>query len=155
MPESVELVALDSANRDAVVGLTRAKSQERFGPSVADGLALELAPPSKYAVALEPWSRVVVADGTPVGYVLGWRHTAAHPNPVIEVLVIDRWHTGRGIEVAAIGQVADWFGHAGADNLEVHWTEGPGSPKWIYEGCGFEATGRTRNAGVQALKPLS
>jgi hypothetical protein len=70
----VTLDEITDGNRAAVLALRVAPSQERFVSSVRESLAEAAECPHA-----RPWYRTVVADGTPVGFVMvSWN---AEPKP--------------------------------------------------------------------------
>ena len=102
----------------------------------------------------QPWAQVIMVEGVIAGLVLAWKATAVHPHPVIEELFVDRWFQGRGVEAATVRQVEQWAVGEGATSIEASWVDGAGSQKWIFEGCGFEPTGKVAEATVYARKDL-
>ena len=113
-----------------------------------------LAQPSKYSMVQQPWAQVITVDGVIAGLALVWKATAVHPHPAIEELFVDRWFQGRGVEAATVRQVEQWAVGEGATSIEASWVDGAGSQKWIFEGCGFEPTGKVAEATVYARKDL-
>ena len=81
--------------------------------------------------------------------------TAAHPNPYLWRVLVDRMHQGRGVGSAALDGFEDRCRDRGATAIEVSWREGPGTPAPLYLGRGYEPTGRIGEHDVHAVKRLS
>ncbi|HEU4449208.1 MAG TPA: GNAT family N-acetyltransferase [Gaiellaceae bacterium] len=113
----VSLREITDENRDPVVALRVAASQEGFVSSVADSLEEAREIPEG-----NPWYRAVYPDAQPVGFVmLSWNVT---PDPARIIgpwflwkLLIDERHQGRGYGPEAVKLVADIARDQGASEL--------------------------------------
>ena len=154
-PQRVELVPLTTDNRRVAAGLATHKSQERFVSPMADTFRDALVPPERNGATLEPWYRVIEADGDIVGFLLAGEMTDAHPNPFLWRILIDRIHQRRGIGSAALDQFEGWCRAQGATAVELRWVEGPGSPAPLYRARGYEPVGVGDHGEINAVKTLS
>jgi diamine N-acetyltransferase len=121
--------------------------------TVRDVSILQVAPDQRGFVApnavsfaeamFEPkaWFRAVVADDTPVGFVM-LSIDPDEPQYYLWRFMIDARYQGRGFGRAALDLV---IGHVRtlprATELLVSWVPGPGGPEDFYLGRGFEPTG--------------
>ena len=137
----VTLEEIGDGNRAAVLALRLAPGQERFVSSVRESLAEA----AEYPHA-KPWYRVVVADGTPVGFVMvSWNAEPQPPEIIwpwfLWKLLIDERYQGRGYGAEVVGQVAELVRAEGAAELLTSYVRGPGGPAGFYERLGFVPTG--------------
>jgi GNAT superfamily N-acetyltransferase len=150
--QSVTLRQLTEANRDEVLAIGVAPTQEAFVSSVAD--SLEEA--EEYPQA-NPWCRAVYAGEVPVGFVMVSWDCVPQP-PVIWgpwflwKLLIDERHQGKGYGTAVVNQVADLVRAAGGSELLTSYVPGPGNPQPFYARLGFVATGDVDSNGEPILR---
>ena len=90
---------------------------------------------------VSPWYRVIVADGQLAGFVMIARRTEQHPVTYLWRFMVDRRHQRRGIASRAIRLLAEMLSAEGDHELELSFTDGPGSPESFYRRLGFERTG--------------
>jgi RimJ/RimL family protein N-acetyltransferase len=154
-PTRVELVPVTPDNREVVGRLTVHKSQERLVAPMLDNFRDALVPPVENGAPVVPWYRAIAADGNIVGFLMATQPTAAHPNPYVWRLLIDRMHQRRGIGSAALDQFEQWCRDQGAHAIEVSWVEGPGSPGPMYRARGYEPSGRIEYGETHAVKQLT
>src|SRR5690606_29967975 len=124
--------------REVVGRLAVHKSQERLVAPMLDNFRDALVPPVEHGAPVVPWYRAIEADGDIVGFLMATQPTAAHPNPYLWRLLIDRMHQRRGIGSAALDHFEQWCRDQGATAIEVSWVEGPGSPARMYRARGYE-----------------
>lgn len=153
-PSSLELAAITDQNLTAAMALATHRSQQRFVASVVESLADALVPEVVDGAPLEPWYRLVMADGVPVGFVMLAVATDHHPAPYLWRLLIDRFHQRRGVGHRVLDLIEASCLGAGADRLLVSWVEGRGSPAPFYIARGFEPTGRIIDGEIEACKML-
>ena len=106
-PSGVSLREITDQNREAVVALRIATSQEGYVSSVADSLE-----EARDAPEGNPWYRAIYADDQPVGFImLSWNVTPDPPRIIgpwfLWKLLIDERHQGRGYGREAVELVAD------------------------------------------------
>jgi diamine N-acetyltransferase len=138
---AITLGEITDANRGAVLALRAAPQQARFVGSVAGALA----DAAEYPHA-SPWYRVVLASGTPVGFVMLSWNVEPHPPEIIGPwflwkLLIDRRYQGRGYGREVIRQVAELVRAEGAAELLTSYMPETGGPAGFYERLGFVPTG--------------
>jgi diamine N-acetyltransferase len=136
----VTLREITNENRDAVVAIRVAPSQERFVGTVAGALtdATEI-PEGK------PWSRAIYAHDQPVGFVmLSWNVTPDPPRIIgpwfLWKLLVDEAHQHRGYGRAAVRLVADIVRANGAAELFTSCVPGNDGPEPFYRRIGFRPT---------------
>jgi GNAT superfamily N-acetyltransferase len=144
---SVSLREITVQNREAVVALRVAASQEGYVSSVADSLAEAHESPEG-----NPWYRAIYADDQPVGFVmLSWNVTPDPPRVIgpwfLWKLLVDARHQGRGYGRAAVELVADVAREHGASELLTSYVVGDGGPEWFYRHLGFVPTGEQDENG--------
>lgn len=149
-PDQVELVEPYPTGLRHVLALRTHQSQTDFVAPIAVSLAQVAVPPIENGVALEPWPRIVHADGEPAGFVMLSQPSTNNPTPMLWRLLIDRRHQRRGIGSRVIdlviGQAQSW----GADALMVSWVPGVGSPEPLYLAKGFVPTGEIDDGEIVA-----
>lgn len=143
----VSLREITDQNRDAVVALRIAASQEGFVSTVADSLEEAQEIPEG-----NPWYRAVYADDQPVGFVmLSWNVTPDPPRIIgpwfLWKLLIDERRQGRGYGREAVRLVADIARDHGASELLTSYVVGDGGPKLFYSRIGFVPTGEQDEQG--------
>jgi GNAT superfamily N-acetyltransferase len=144
---AVLLAEIGDGNRAAVLALRLAPGQEQFVSSVPASLAEA----AEYPQA-RPWYRAVVADGTPVGFVMvSWD---AEPDPpeiigpwFLWKLLIDERYQRCGYGAEAVRQVAELVRAEGATELLTSYVPLPGGPAGFYERLGFVPTGEVDEDG--------
>ena len=62
------------------------------------------------------------------------------------------WVRGKTVPKATV--VVAVYRQAGANAVEVSWTEGPGSPAPIYQARGYEPSGKIDDGEIHAVKQL-
>ena len=154
-PGRVELVPVTADNQHAVANLVTHKSQERFVSPMLGNFRDALTPPVEDGAALVPWYRAIEADGEIAGFLMCAEKTDTNPNPSLWRLLIDRMHQRRGIGSAALDLFEAWCREQGATAIDVSWVEGPGSPAPMYQGRGYEPSGKIIDGETHAVKRLS
>ncbi len=140
-PRTVEFVAVDALNVDAVCAIAVGHSQRRFVRSPAESIADAAHPPSVAGTPLTPWYRAIRADGDIAGILLIATSSANHPTPHLWQLLIDQRHQRRGIARRAIGELARLLLVSGDTQLTASFVDEPGGPESFYRALGFERTG--------------
>lgn len=141
-PETVRLVPVTQANKEAVLALRTHHSQEAFVAPTLRSFADALVPDVVAGAPLRPWLRALEADGLTVGMVMLAEPGPEHPEPYLWRLLVDRLHQRRGVGARALGLVARQCAAQGAGSMLVSWAEGKGSPRSFYLAHGFTPTGR-------------
>ena len=138
---TVTLREITNENRDAVVAIRVAPSQERFVGTVDGALrdAQEI-PEGK------PWCRAIYAHDQPVGFVmLSWNVTPDPPRIIgpwfLWKLLVDEEHQLCGYGHAAVWLVADIVRANGAAQLLTSCVPGNDGPEPFYQHIGFRRTG--------------
>jgi GNAT superfamily N-acetyltransferase len=147
----VSLREITDENRDAVLALRIAASQEGYVSSVADSLEEARETPEG-----NPWYRAVYADGEPVGFVmLSWNVTPDPPRIIgpwfLWKLLIDERHQGRGYGREAVKLVADIAREHGAAELLTSYVSGERTPEPFYRQLGFVPSGDQDEKGEKVL----
>jgi diamine N-acetyltransferase len=147
----VSLEEITDRNREAVIGLRVAASQDAYVSSVADSLEEARDSPEG-----NPWYRAIYADGRPVGFVmLSWNVTPDPPRIIgpwfLWKLLIDEQHQGRGYGREAVKLVADIAREHGASELLTSYVAGESSPESFYRRLGFVPTGERDEKGEEVL----
>jgi diamine N-acetyltransferase len=147
----VSLREITDRNREAVVGLRVAASQDAYVSSVADSLEEARDSPEG-----NPWCRAIYADGQPVGFVmLSWNVTPDPPRIIgpwfLWKLLIDERHQGRGYGREAVKLVADIAREHGACELLTSCVVGESGPEPFYKQIGFVPTGEQDEKGEIVL----
>lgn len=145
----VELVELDADTVWPYARLVTHPSQESFVAPMSASFADALFPEVVDGAALRPWLRGIRADGDPAGFMMTALATAAHPDPYLWRLLIDRRHQGRGIGRAAVLHLAALLRTEGHRRLTVSWVDGRGGPSGFYQRLGFRPTGRLLDGEVE------
>jgi GNAT superfamily N-acetyltransferase len=148
----VTLRELTEENRQDVLALRVAPSQERFVGTVAQ--ALEDAEEFPQA---RPWYRAVYAGDEPVGFVMMSWDCVPQPPEIIGPwflwkLLIDERHQGHGYGRDVVRQVADLVRAAGGEELLTSHGVGEGGPGGFYERIGFVPTGDVDSEGEIILR---
>ena len=147
----VSLREITDQNREAVVALRVAASQERYVSAVADSFEEARDTPEG-----NPWYRAIYADDEPVGFVmLSWNVTPDPPRIIgpwfLWKLLIDERYQGRGYGREAVRLVADIAREEGASELLTSFVAGEGSPEPFYDQIGFVPTGEEDEKGEKVL----
>ena len=151
----VSLREITDQNREAVVALRVAASQEGYVSSVADSLEEARDTPEG-----NPWCRAIYVEDEPVGFVmLSWDVTPDPPRIIgpwfLWKLLIDRRHQGCGYGREAVKFVADIARDHGASELLTSYVVGDGSPEPFYRQIGFIPTGeQDENGEIVLALPL-
>lgn len=140
-PAEVRLVPLTADNYQAYGALCTHHSQERFVAPMAQSYADALFPEVVDGAPVVPRLYGVEADGRPAAFVMIAERTAAHPEPFLWRLLVDRRHQRRGIGGRALELLTDVLRSEGCTTLLTSWQEGPGGPRPFYLGRGFAETG--------------
>jgi GNAT superfamily N-acetyltransferase len=149
----VSLREITDANRDEVLAIRRAPSQEHFISSVADSLEEAQEHPEA-----KPWYRAVYAGDEPVGFVmLSWDCPPQPPEIIgpwfLWKLLIDVEHQHRGHGREVVRQVVELVRQAGAEELLTSYAPGgDGGPGPFYERLGFVPTGDLHPSGEIILR---
>src|SRR5690348_17464745 len=143
----VTLEEVGDRNRAAVLALRVAPGQEQFVSSVRESLAEA----AEYPQA-RPWYRAVVADGTPVGFVMVSWDAEPQPPEIIGPwflwkLLIDERYQGRGYGAAVVWQIAELVRAEGATELLTSFVPGDSGPAGFYQRLGFVPTGELDDSG--------
>jgi diamine N-acetyltransferase len=149
---AVNLEEISDGNRAAVLALRVAPGQEQFVSSVPESLAEA----AEYPHA-RPWYRAIVADGTPVGFVMvSWN---AEPDPpeiigpwFLWKLLIDERYQRRGYGAEVVRQIAELVRAEGAAELLTSYVPEPGGPARFYERLGFAPTGDVDGDGEVIMR---
>jgi diamine N-acetyltransferase len=147
----VFLCEITDQNREAILALRVAPSQDRYVSSVADSLDEAHETPEG-----NPWYRAIYADDQPVGFVmLSWNVTPVPPRIIgpwfLWKLLIDVQHQGRGYGREAVRLVADIARDHGASELLTSYVAGESSPESFYRRLGFVPTGERDEKGEEVL----
>jgi len=147
----VSLREITDQNREAVVALRIAVSQEGYVSSVADSLEEARDTPEG-----NPWYRAVYADDQPVGFVmLSWDVTPDPPRIIgpwfLWKLLIDERYQGCGYGREAVRLVARIARDQGASELLTSYVAGDSSPESFYRQIGFVPTGEEDEKGEKVL----
>jgi diamine N-acetyltransferase len=147
----VVLREITDENRDAVLALRVAPSQEGFVSTVADSLDEARETPEG-----KPWYRAIYAGDQPVGFVmLSWKVNPAPPRIIgpwfLWKLLIDEQHQGHGYGREAVKLVTDIARDHGASELLTSHVVGDGSPEHFYRRLGFVPTGEHDETGEIVL----
>ncbi len=138
---AIELVEITPSNLETVERLATFRWQRRFVSPMERSFADALVPEPYNGVAVVPWYRAVVADGEICAFVMMTEATAAHPEPYLWRLLIDRSHQRRGIGSMIIEQLTAMLRNDGHRSMTVSYSLGPGTPEPFYRRFGFEPTG--------------
>lgn len=144
---AVRLVALEDADRAAVLALRLGPGQGRFVSDVAESLAQAARHPEG-----NPWPRALYAGDEPVGFVmLSWDVTPSPPDLrgpwFLWKLLVDERHQGRGYGAAAVRLVADVVTAHGGTELLTSYVPGAEGPAGFYRRLGFVPTGEVDGDG--------
>jgi len=153
-PSVVQLVEIDHMHVDAALGLATHHSQRTLVAPMEVSLAQAAHPSPHEGDPVVPWQRLIEADGEIVGYVLVAAPTERFPTPYLWRFLVDRMHQRRGIGRLVLGIVAEQCRAWGANDLEVSWVSGPGSPEPLYRQFGFEPTGKVEDGEVEGRVAL-
>lgn len=154
-PSEVRLVEVTPDNLRDVCRLVTHKSQERFvGPNLSSFTAAQV-PEIVDGAPVVPWYRAVEADGELVGFVMLAEITAAHPEPYLWRLLIDRRHQRRRIGDAVLDLVIEQCRAWQAPSILVSWVDGVGGPRPFYERRGFVPTGDIVDGEIEARLMLA
>jgi diamine N-acetyltransferase len=147
----ISLREITDQNRQAVVALRVAASQEGYVSTVADSLEEARGTPEG-----NPWYRAIYADGQPVGFVmLSWNVTPDPPRVIgpwfLWKLLIDERYQGCGYGREAVRLVAGIAHDQGASELLTSYVAGEGRPESFYRRIGFVPTGEQDEKGERIL----
>jgi diamine N-acetyltransferase len=147
----ISLREITDQNRQAVVALRVAASQEGYVSTVADSLEEARGTPEG-----NPWYRAIYADGQPVGFVmLSWNVTPDPPRVIgpwfLWKLLIDERYQGCGYGREAVRLVAGIAHDQGASELLTSLVAGERSPESFYRRIGFVPTGEQDEKGERIL----
>jgi diamine N-acetyltransferase len=147
----VSLREITDQNREEVIALRIAASQEGYVSSVADSLEEARDTPEG-----NPWYRAIYADDQPVGFVmLSWNVIPDPPRIIgpwfLWKLLIDERYQGRGYGRQAVRLVADIAHDQGASELLTSYAAGEMSPESFYRQIGFVPTGEEDEKGEKVL----
>lgn len=147
----VSLREITDENREAVLALRIAASQEGYVSSVADSLVEARDTPEG-----NPWYRAIYAGDQPVGFVmLSWNVTPDPPRIIgpwfLWKLLIDERHQGRGYGREAVRLVAGIARDQGASELLTSYVAGKRSPESFYREIGFVPTGEQDEKGERVM----
>jgi diamine N-acetyltransferase len=104
-----------------------------------------------------PWYRAVVADGTPVGFVMVRWNAEPRPPQIVGPwflwkLLIDERYQGRGYGAEVVRQVVELVRAEGAAELLTSYVSEPGGPAGFYERLGFVPTGDVDDDGEVIMR---
>jgi len=138
----ITLRSIDDTNRDELLALRVAPSQESFVSSVADSLREAEEEPGARAIA---WG--VYEHETPVGFVM-IADEVDDPDYIPQYLwklLIDERYQRRGHGTATLDLIVAYFrGRPGVREVRTSAGQGEGSPIPFYERYGFARTGEVR-----------
>lgn len=149
-PDQVRLEDVTVDNERDVFRLRTHKTQEEFVAPMSGSFADALFPEVVDGAPLVPLMKAVIADDQYAGFVMIAAPTAAHPEPYLWRLLIDRMHQRRGIGERTLEMVVDLCRDLGATSLLTSWVEGKGSPEPFYLSFGFEPTGQIVDEETEA-----
>ncbi|WP_328615750.1 GNAT family N-acetyltransferase [Amycolatopsis sp. NBC_00355] len=155
MTDTVRLVEITDANRDAVRALRVEPGQQRFVASVARSLEDAATTPEG-----EPWYRAVYAGAEPVGFVmLSWNVPPGRPGVLgpyfLWRLLIDARYQRHGYGRAVLTLVADLVRADGGTELLTSHQPDEDGPGPFYRRFGFRPTGEIDHGEVVLRLPLS
>lgn len=130
--------SITDANRDAILALRVAPSQERFVSGVSESLLEAEEEPGGRAIY---WA--VYAEDAPVGFVM-ISDEVEGPGYIpryLWKLLIDERHQRRAHGTATLDLIVEYFRRPGVDALWTSAGQGEGSPIPFYERYGFVRTG--------------
>ena len=125
-------------------------SQERFVAPMSWSFADALFPEVIDGAPVVPRLYGVEADGEPVAFVMIAEVTAAHPEPYLWRLLVDRRHQRRGVGRRALDLLCDQLRAEGCSSLMTSWVDGPGTPAPFYRRYGFVETGEMLDGETEA-----
>jgi RimJ/RimL family protein N-acetyltransferase len=140
-PDQLRLVPLTLENNRGYYALRTHHSQERFVAPMSWSFADALFPEVIDGTPVVPRLYGVEADGEPVAFVMIAEVTAAHPEPYLWRLLVDRRHQRRGVGRRALDLLCDQLRAEGCTTLITSWVAGPGTPAPFYRKYGFLETG--------------
>src|SRR4051812_23135709 len=148
---NVTLREVTNENRDAVVALRIAESQEGIVSTVADSLLEAEETPEG-----NPWYRAIYADDEAVGFLmLSWDVTPAPPRIIgpwfLWKLLIDERYQGRGYGRETVKLVADIARNHGATELLTSYVVAANNPEPFYRHIGFVPTGEEDEKGERIV----
>lgn len=149
-PDLVRLEDVTVENEGDVFRLKTHKTQEKFVAPMSGSFADALFPEVVDGEPLVPLMKGVFADNQYAGFVMLALPTAAHPEPYLWRLLIDRMHQRRGIGRRALDLVVEFCRDLGVSTLVTSWVEGKGSPGPFYQSYGFIPTGRIVDGETEA-----
>lgn len=148
-PDNVRLVEITADTMSDVRRLATHKSQELFVSPVSASYGDALFPEVIDGAPVVPWMRAIEADGQLVGFVMVALSTAAHPEPYLWRLLIDRMHQRRGIGTATLNLLVEHCRAWGDRTLITSWELGTGSPEAMYIRFGFVPTGNIVDGEIE------
>jgi RimJ/RimL family protein N-acetyltransferase len=154
-PSIVRLVELTPDNKREVGRLATHHSQERFVAPMSRSFADALVSDVVDGILVEPWYRVIEADGELVGFLMIAVSTPPGEIPFLWRLLIDRRHQRRGIGARAVALLVDHLRTLGRPRLDVGWYPGRGGPEPFYRKLGFVPDGRVIDDEVIARLELT
>ena len=150
------LTEITDANRDVVLALRVAPSQERFVGTVESALQDAIDYPHA-----NPWFRAVYADSEPVGFIMVSWDIEPQPPEIIGPwflwkIIIDQRFQGLGYGAAAVREVASLIRSAGATELLTSYVPDADGPAGFYARLGFVPTGEYDENGEPIVRlPLT
>lgn len=97
-----------------------------------------------------PWMRAVYGDDELVGFVMLALVTAAHPEPYLWRLLVDRLHQRRGIGRRVLDLMVEECETRGWSTLTTSWDPRRGTPELFYLSYGFVPTGEIEDDEIVA-----
>ncbi|MEO5608445.1 MAG: GNAT family N-acetyltransferase [Ornithinibacter sp.] len=140
-PDQLRLVPLTVENNRGYYALRTHHSQERFVAPMSWSFADALFPEVIDGAPVVPRLYGVEADGEPAAFVMIADVTAAHPEPYLWRLLVDRRHQRRGVGWRTLDLLCDLLRAEGCTTLVSSWVPGPGTPAPFYRKYGFVETG--------------
>jgi RimJ/RimL family protein N-acetyltransferase len=153
-PDQMRLVPLTLDNNRGYYALRTHHSQERFVAPMSWSFADALFPEVIDGTPVVPRLYGVEADGEPVAFVMIAEVTAAHPEPYLWRLLVDRRHQRRGVGRRALDLLCDQLRAEGCTTLITSWVPGPGTPAPFYRKYGFVETGEMVDGETLGRVPL-
>lgn len=154
-PATVDFIAVDASNVDAVCAIAVGHSQRRFVRSPAESIADAAHPPLVAGVPLTPWYRAIRADDAVAGFLLISANSSTRPTPHLWQLLVDQRHQRRGIARRAIGELARLLLAQGNTQLTAAFVDEPGGPEAFYRALGFQRTDQVDVVSGQVMATAS
>lgn len=144
----IEFVEVTDANRERALALRPKPGQEHLVSSVAESLQ----DAAEYGDVA--WPRLIVNDGTPVGFVMGGFADDEPFRSLVWKLLIDAQHQGKGYGRKAVEAVAEEARRRGRDRLGAFFHPGPQGSESFWLHLGFVVEDPDREGEILAHRQL-